>query len=106
MDVEEAEAICLHEALNWVISLSMERVIFETDAKAVLDAISTSKRNLTEFGFLISSCQSILHTNESFQVCFVRRQANKVIHALAKAACFNASPITWFQPPMTVLVLR
>ena len=41
-------------------------------------------------GFLISDCMC-LRGNGNYPIRFVKRQANKCAHVLAKHACFNAS---------------
>ncbi|XVF58374.1 hypothetical protein PTKIN_Ptkin07bG0061500 [Pterospermum kingtungense] len=83
----------------------MERVIFESDAKLVGDALHSSKTNILEFGFIITTCKACLLQDGFFKVCYVKRQANKVAHALAKASCSQASPLVWFSPPCFLDVL-
>ncbi|XP_073129489.1 uncharacterized protein [Henckelia pumila] len=38
IEVREAEAKTLYDVLNWVISLELQRIIFESDSKFVVDA--------------------------------------------------------------------
>lgn len=90
--VKEAEAICLLEALLWVQSLHMSNVIFETDAKSSIDAIFSTKSDVSEFGSLISSYKAIVDQEQTFQVCHVKRQANNTAHLVDKATCYLASP--------------
>ncbi|XVE49481.1 hypothetical protein DITRI_Ditri01bG0085800 [Diplodiscus trichospermus] len=78
----------------------MNDVIFETDAKRIVDAIMNSKEDLPEFGLLISSIQAILTNEYSYRIQFIRRQTNKDVHALAKAACTYASPHYWPNVPL------
>lgn len=53
----------------------------------------------SESGFIISFWKDILATQQTFKVYYVKRQANKVVDALTKAACSYASPSYWFTPP-------
>ncbi|XVE59830.1 hypothetical protein DITRI_Ditri05aG0078200 [Diplodiscus trichospermus] len=93
--VREAEAMCLLEALSWLLSMGFKDVIFETVAQVVVNAIKFPKVDLSEFGSLISSCVSQLNIELSYSVSFVKRQANKVVETLARAVCFYTSPTIW-----------
>ncbi|XVE87983.1 hypothetical protein DITRI_Ditri19aG0031800 [Diplodiscus trichospermus] len=42
----EAEAASLYEAITWVTSMGVRNVIFESDAKAVVDSVYGITRNL------------------------------------------------------------
>ncbi|XVF55442.1 hypothetical protein PTKIN_Ptkin06aG0036200 [Pterospermum kingtungense] len=79
--VQEAEVLCLLEAVHWILDMGMDKVIFETDSKVVADVISVQKSDLSEFGSIIGSCKSLLRRVNSSKVCFVKRQANNVAHA-------------------------
>ncbi|XVF53832.1 hypothetical protein PTKIN_Ptkin05aG0130800 [Pterospermum kingtungense] len=72
--------------------MRLSYVIFESDAKIVVDAVHSSKPNSSKFGLLIKNCSLLLNKDEDYKLCFIRRQANKVAHALARAACSYASP--------------
>ncbi|XVF44972.1 hypothetical protein PTKIN_Ptkin02bG0166200 [Pterospermum kingtungense] len=50
MSVKEAEALGLLQALQWVGHLQFEKVLFETDASIVRDAVYASGVDLSEFG--------------------------------------------------------
>jgi hypothetical protein len=52
----------------------------------VVDAISSRQFGVSEFSILISRIQSMLSANNYFEVKYVKRQANKVAHYLARAA--------------------
>ncbi|XVE68557.1 hypothetical protein DITRI_Ditri09bG0077600 [Diplodiscus trichospermus] len=75
--------------------MGLKYVTFELDAKQVVDAFQNPITDILEFGSLISSIRSILNNERSFHVSCAHRQANRVAQALAKAARFHASPITW-----------
>jgi hypothetical protein len=51
-----------------------------------VDAISTRQSGVSEFSILICHIQSMLRSNNYFEVKYVKRQANKVAHYLARAA--------------------
>jgi ribonuclease HI len=84
--VIEGEAMALMEAMEEVIHRGFPYVIFESDSKLVVDAIYSRQSGVSEFSLLISHIQSLLRLHNYFEVKYVRRQANKVAHYLARAA--------------------
>jgi ribonuclease HI len=84
--VVEGEAMALVEAMKEVIQRGLQYVVFESDSKIVVDAISSRQSGVSEFSLLISFIQSLLTMHNYFEVKYVRRQANKVAHHLARAA--------------------
>ncbi|XVE59837.1 hypothetical protein DITRI_Ditri05aG0078900 [Diplodiscus trichospermus] len=112
LPVREAEERCLLEALSRLLSMGFKDVIFETDIQVVVNAIQFPQVDLSEFGSLIASCISQLSIELPYNVSFVMRQANKFVHALARAAFllrmtipsflqlfFCASPTIWMTIP-------
>jgi len=95
--VEVGEALGLHVALQWMSDMQFDNVDFETDSKFTVDAFLSSRNDLSEFGYIISSCRSLFCSFFSnSRVEFVRRQANAVAHALAREATLLASPVRWY----------
>ena len=88
--VKEAEALALREALLWALSLKLVDVEFETDSLLVVNSFSSHSLDCSEYGFLILDCVC-LRGNGNYSIQFVKRQANKCAHVLARHACFNAS---------------
>ncbi|XVF64821.1 hypothetical protein PTKIN_Ptkin09bG0197400 [Pterospermum kingtungense] len=98
--VKEAEALGLLYALNyWGTRLGFEKVIFVTDAQVVRDAIYSHCVDLSEFGCIVQQCCEILILKKDFSVHFVRRQADVVVHALAREARPQAHPIVFTEIP-------
>ncbi|XP_073275463.1 uncharacterized protein [Primulina huaijiensis] len=97
--IKDAEAMAFKEALSWIESMNVQEVIFESDSKIVVEAISSETEDNSEFGAIISECREVIRQKPSFSVCFTRRQANKVAHNLARASCFHARPSIWNTPP-------
>ena len=88
--VKEAEALALREALLWALSLKLVDVEFETYSLLVVNSLSLHSLDCSEYGFLISDCVC-LRGNGNYSIRFVKRQANKCAHVLARHACFNCS---------------
>ncbi|XVF86529.1 hypothetical protein PTKIN_Ptkin18bG0048400 [Pterospermum kingtungense] len=62
LPVREAEAIGVLEALSWIYSLGLDKVIIETDAKAVVDSFSVYEEDGSEFGSIISCYKTLLRS--------------------------------------------
>ncbi|XP_058742172.1 uncharacterized protein LOC131614627 [Vicia villosa] len=95
----EAEALALKEVILSAIDLHLVNVIFECDSQVTTQAIRSDFNGFSEFSSIISAIRSLLFYFPNFEVKFVKRQANSVAHALAKAAdswtkrsFFNMSP--------------
>ncbi|KAK2416735.1 protein argonaute [Trifolium repens] len=81
--VVEGEAMALAEAMKEMLQRGLSYVVFESDSKIVVDAISSRQSCVSEFSLLISYIQSILSLHNYFEVKYVRRQANKTLPSLA-----------------------
>ncbi|XVE88930.1 hypothetical protein DITRI_Ditri19aG0109600 [Diplodiscus trichospermus] len=97
--VHECEALTLQEALSWVRDLGYSQVIFETDSKMVIDGLHANSPNHSEFGTILSSCNSDLSAEPYFKVKYVRRTANATAHLLARHSRFVSSPFPSFDFP-------
>ncbi|CAN1255638.1 hypothetical protein LINPERPRIM_LOCUS21003 [Linum perenne] len=72
--------------------MGYDRVQFECDALAVVQAINSNIPDNTEFGDIIARCRSTLLSNPQFEVCFARRSRNTVAHSLARRSILEPSP--------------
>jgi ribonuclease HI len=98
--------MALIEAMEEMIHRSQSFGIFESDSKLVVDVISSSQAGVFEFSILISYIQALLKMNNYFEVKYVKRQANKIAHSLARVA-FSMSRRRLFDldAPCIVIVL-
>ena len=101
----EAETIALLKAIKMAISNGFHFVWFETDCKLLADDLSSSTVPNTEFGDLVSQCRILLSTNSDFTVLFVKRQANKVAHSIARASLSHPNPYIFNEVPSTMYSL-
>jgi ribonuclease HI len=83
--VIEGEAFAQLEALKAMQQQGLSQVIFETDSISVVNAIHNIHGGAFEFSSIIYSINRILLANPNFVVKFIKRQANMVVHTLAKA---------------------
>ncbi|XP_058734036.1 uncharacterized protein LOC131605729 [Vicia villosa] len=81
----EAEAMALKEAIQAAVQLRLYQVQFESDSQLVVQAIHARKDGNYEFSLIIKSIKSLLDAFPNFKVKFVNRQANLVVHLLARA---------------------
>ena len=72
-DARIVEAIGLREAVQWVLVMGKANVVFEYDAKVVVDAIHAATVDLSEFSTVIAKCKSLLLQGRNYLVQFVRR---------------------------------
>ncbi|XP_031116813.1 uncharacterized protein LOC116020480 [Ipomoea triloba] len=81
--IREAEAVGVREVLSWVKEMGWNRVIVETDAQLVTTAV---KGGLCSglFGLIIQDIRFLLDQFFTVNLCFVKREANMLAHAIAK----------------------
>jgi ribonuclease HI len=101
--VAVGEALGLFHALQWLSDMQFDNVDFVLDSKITTDAFNHRWIDVTEFGQVISACQSLFNTNFSnSKVEFNRRQANEVAHTLAGVATLSASPNIYYRVPRCI----
>jgi len=96
--VATGEALCLFHALRWLSDMQFDDVNVVLDSKITIDTFHHHQVDVTEFGQVISACQSLFNTHFSnSKVKFNRRQANEVAHTLAGVAALTASPTIYYR---------
>ena len=63
----------------------------ELDAKIVVDAFHSKPLAIDDFGCIIGDCRGLV-ANNYFYIHFVKRQANRPAHCLARATRSHARP--------------
>ena len=95
--VDVAETLACRRAVVFARELSLFSIIVEGDNMRIVQAASNKRENLTLFGHVIKeihdSCSSF--TRISFQ--HVRRDGNKLAHALARRAVRSVDTIVWVE---------
>jgi ribonuclease HI len=89
--VLEGEALALLEAIRLAVHHGWDHVAFESDSNTLVHSIAANNTGNSEFSDIVSSIKNMLSLLSNFEVKFVRRQANMVAHALARAAISWAS---------------
>ncbi|KAM6573212.1 hypothetical protein CsatA_017292 [Cannabis sativa] len=83
---EIAEAISFREALSWIKNQRWNQVVVETDCLIVVQALRTSCEMRSLFGLIIKECKLLLAELRNVSFHFVKRSANVVAHAFARAS--------------------
>ncbi|XP_019160043.1 PREDICTED: uncharacterized protein LOC109156647 [Ipomoea nil] len=87
--VKEAEAIGAREALSWIKKNGWSRVVLETDAQVVKNAVFTGQ-HCTPFGAIINDIRMQLKQLPLVNFVFAKCEANVPSHNLAKYALSNS----------------
>ncbi|XP_074357898.1 uncharacterized protein LOC141697415 [Apium graveolens] len=99
VSVLEAEVSGIVEALLWAVENTEGLVIVESDSLLGVRALNQGLENLLEIGDLINQGVNMLRSNDRLLVSFVRKQANKVVHSMARVPCqINTSIVLTSSP--------
>ncbi|MCH94630.1 ribonuclease H protein, partial [Trifolium medium] len=85
-DAAMAEATGLREALLWVKSQKMEKVIIEMDAESIVKAVNSRIFPRNQWGQLVRSCARNFDHHAHLSVKWVNRRGNQPTHVLARWA--------------------
>ncbi|KAL8134789.1 hypothetical protein AgCh_009705 [Apium graveolens] len=100
--VFEAEALAVLEGLNWLLTRNHVNVIIESDSLLTVQALQSTPEILLEVGFILDACRRILDARPGFSVSFVKRQANRAAHLVAKLPCSLTCPNVITSPPIII----
>jgi ribonuclease HI len=85
-DATLAEAVGIYEALQWLKTQSYHKVIIESDAEKVTQAVAKKKFPRTNWGNVIRRISRDLDNYPNVSVEWVNRNGNKAAHDLARLA--------------------
>ena len=95
--VELAEAMAARWALLFAKELSLFDVEIEGDCSRVLAALNMARSCSTLFGHVIDECKSLGASLRSCKFNHVRREGNRLAHALARRAVISADMDVWVE---------
>ncbi|KAL8149291.1 hypothetical protein AgCh_006337 [Apium graveolens] len=101
--VMEAETLGVYEAINWVLSTGLHHVVIETDSQLVVHALNSKDSYQVEVGHIIDECKERIKDRGDLSVHFVKKQANKATHLLARAPCLLNTYNHFIFPPDLLL---
>jgi len=67
------------------MNLNFTQVMIGSDIKLVVDGTSSKLSHRLEFGAILNVCTKLFCYLSNFRISFIRRQANNVVHFLARA---------------------
>ncbi|KAI3907308.1 hypothetical protein MKW98_010658 [Papaver atlanticum] len=105
-DVDQAEALALLKAMQWIKNCGLSKVIIEGDNKALMEAIRQRKMTAVKWEdkYLIDECLSLFQSMFDVEVSFVPRVCNKVADAMAKYARRNMCNQYWKSIPPKIII--
>ncbi|PNX99535.1 trypsin/chymotrypsin inhibitor, partial [Trifolium pratense] len=86
LSTEEGEAWASLQVMNEAKHRGFERVQFESDSQVLVEAIRTKRRDNSEFLSIVNDIILVMLSCANFEVKFIMRQMNMVVHTLARAA--------------------
>ena len=95
--VESVEALAAHKAVIFVKELSIFKVVEEGNCLRVVQALKALDRCKTLYGNVIEDTHSQGVTLQHCQFQHVRRDGNKLAHALARRAVLSADIDVWVE---------
>ena len=103
VNVMEAEAIGLQEALAWLEDMGVQNVVIECDSQLVTDSVQYNKEYQLEVGNVLEFCRAKLRQRADFILHNIKKQANKVAHYMARIPCLVGCYNIFTSPPQDVL---
>lgn len=103
--VFKAEMIGIREALSWIAYRHMHeaRIVIESDSQLAVRDIQNEEVMYLEVGEVIVSCCQKLRQFTYASVKFVRRNANRVAHILARYPCIAYFHSVFTSPHLCVV---
>ena len=94
------EALAVEEGIRLATEMELQRIIVESDACVVVDAINQSNDN-GEFGMVIHGSLDSLHSFRSWKLRHLKRDYNRAAHELAQFAKSSGISQCWvgIEPP-------
>jgi ribonuclease HI len=103
LDPGAAEAIAALEATRFCQSLRLDQIRVVGDAKVVVEAVLSGERDWSTKGHIVDAIRNGLQTFSNWNMCYVRREENKIAHVLAKLATKQSMEQVWFEEPPTCI---
>ena len=100
------EALAVEEGIRMAKEMELHRIIVESDACVVVDAINQSNDN-GEFGMVIHGLVELLRFFRSWKIHHLKRDYNRTAHELAQLAKSSGFSQHWVgvEPPIIRQVL-
>ena len=90
-----AEAMSIREALTWIKQNNMSNIIVGIDAQLVYEALQSSTKSNSPFGFLIKDCRELMSIIDYVMLYSVRRSANSIAYYVARVSSSMSGHFIW-----------
>lgn len=100
----DAEVLSICEALSWLKSMKLSKIIIETDCLQAYNALVDRKCPIRSFGSLVLHCKCIADSIGDIVFSFVRRSANSAAHFVARAGNSLPGREVWHSVPPSWLI--
>ena len=94
---ELAEALATRMAVGFALELSLFNVELEGDCSRVISTLNASKSCNTLFGHVTDECRRVSTSLRFCKFQHVRRDGNRLAHALARRAILSADTNVWVE---------
>ncbi|XP_042962506.1 uncharacterized protein LOC122296780 [Carya illinoinensis] len=100
----QVEIAIFHRALELCVELGMNQVIFEGDAKVVIDAINSKCEDNSWLSQETEDIQQLIELHPTWRLSFVYRSTNNVAHTVAKVAIKEVEETVWLEDGPEVVI--
>ena len=80
------KALSCREALSWLKDMKLSNVTVESDSLMLINTIRENFSASSYFGMIVQDCKVLAKDLGNCSFSFIRRSANQVVHAFARAA--------------------
>lgn len=103
ISVYEAEAVGILEALSWIDDRQDGHVVIESDSLLSVRALQKDIVQVNELGTVLNFCKDMLKNRSDISIQFVRKQANRAAHVMARVLCMLGGYNMILNPPYMVI---
>ena len=99
--VPSIEAWAVKRSIQFALEIGIAEVEFEGDSQTIVTALNAPRPSLAPFGLLIADAKRLASQLQSFSFSHVKREGNRLAHALARKAQYCNSLEVWMEsvPP-------
>lgn len=87
----------------WWLKLGLEDVIFEGDAKELIEAVKSDEEDVSWRGHITEDIKTLRHARRRWSSGFSHREGNEVAHQMAKMALQMDGEKYWMEEVLEIL---
>ncbi|XP_042953505.1 uncharacterized protein LOC122290053 [Carya illinoinensis] len=100
----QAEKAALQRALDMCIDMDLNHVVFEGDAKAIIEAVNSRNEDFSWGGQDTDDLQHVMKLHLGWKLSFALRSANGAAHSAASLAIRESNERVWIESgPLAVM---